>query len=105
MRFIIIVGGIVLSVVLASRVLRRRRSGPMRRARKEMQKAVSEVESSLAELAQRAKKLRGEARETIEVQIRALEGRRDQLMERIQAMAEETRKRARKQREEVAAGA
>jgi len=77
----------------------------MRRARKEMQKAVSEVESSLAELAQRAKKLRGEARETIEVQIRALEGRRDQLMERIQAMAEETRKRARKQREEVAAGA
>jgi prefoldin subunit 5 len=99
MRSIIIVGGIVLSVVAISRLLRRKRSGPMRRARKEMQKAVGEVESTIQDLSKRARKLKGEAKETIDVQVRALEGRREELMERLQSVANESRKKARKSKE------
>ncbi|HXH23081.1 MAG TPA: hypothetical protein VNN10_13740 [Dehalococcoidia bacterium] len=104
MRYIIVVGGLVLAVLVASRLLRRKRAGPMRRARKEVQKAVSEVEGALEDLAERAKKLRGEALETVEVQIRALESRREQLMERLSAMGQESKRLARKAREAVAAG-
>jgi gas vesicle protein len=104
MRFIIIVGGIVLSAMAAARLLRRKRTGPMKRARKEMRKAVSEVETTMAGLASRAKKLRGEAKETVEVQMRALESRREDLIERLQSAAEET-KRSRKKAREAATAA
>jgi uncharacterized phage infection (PIP) family protein YhgE len=103
MRFIIIVGGIVFATLVASRVLRRRRQGPVRRARKEVKKAVTEVESTLEALAERAKKLSGEALETVEVQMRALESRREQLMERLGTMSDESKKLAKKAREAIAA--
>jgi gas vesicle protein len=92
MRFIIIVGGIVLSVVAISRLLRRRRSGPMRRARKEVRRALEDINSTLADLGHRAKKLQGEAKETVQVQVRALEGRRQELLERLQSAAAESAK-------------
>ena len=97
MRFIIIVGGVTLSVFAISRLLRRKRTGPMRRARKEMRRAVGEVESTIQDLSKRARKLSGEARETLEVQVRALEGRREELMQRLQTVAQESRRRSRKQ--------
>ena len=69
MRYIIIVGGIVLSLAAASRLLRRRRSGPMRRASKEMKRALSYIDVTIEDLTERARKLSGEALETIEVQL------------------------------------
>jgi hypothetical protein len=92
-RNIIIVGGIVLALVAVSRLLRRRRRrGPLKRARHEVERAVGEIESTLEELAARAKKLRGEALETVEVQIRALENRRHDLNQRLQAVGSESKK-------------
>lgn len=99
MRTLIFIGGAVVAFFILSRMLRSRRAGPVRRARKEMQRAVSDVEGTLEDLAARAKKLRGEAKETVEVQIRALRDRREQLMDRISAMTVETRKLTKKARE------
>ena len=105
MRYIIIVGGIALSIFAVSRILRRRRSGPMRRARKEMRRAVRDVEHTIDDLSRKATKLSGEAKETLEVQLRALESRRDDLVQRLQTAAAQGRKRAKKQTEREAAAA
>jgi len=105
MRFIIIVSGTVLAVLVLSRVLRQKRTGPVRRARKEVQKAVSDIEGTIEDLASKAKKLRGEAKETVDVQMRALESRREELVERLSTMGAQSKKLARKAREAVAAAA
>ena len=96
MRYIIIVGGIVLSLAAASRLLRRRRSGPMRRASKEMKRALSYIDVTIEDLTERARKLSGEALETIEVQLRALEARREELMQKLETLAASTKKGAKK---------
>jgi prefoldin subunit 5 len=99
MRYIIIVGGIVLAAIAGSRVLRRKRQGPMRRARKDIQHAIGEVETALGDLAKRARKLSGEALETIDVQVKALETRREDLMQRLESVAAESKKQAKKAKE------
>jgi gas vesicle protein len=103
MRYIIIVGGIVFSLAAASRLLRRRRSSPMRRASKEVKRAVSYIDTTVEDLTERAKKLSGEVRETVEVQVRALEGRREELMEKLDTLATSATKRSKKTEEPVAA--
>lgn len=103
MKPVLLIAGGVLGLLIASRLLRRKRSGPVRRARKEVQRAVGDIESAIEGLASRAKKLRGEAKETVEVQVRALESRREDLVERLTTMGAQTKKAARKAKEAAAA--
>jgi gas vesicle protein len=105
MRFIIIIGGVVFAAVAASRLLRRKRQGPVRRARREIKRAVGQVDGTLQDLSKRAKKLSGEALETVEVQMRALESRRQDLIDRLQTAAEESKKARKKAKQEAAAAA
>jgi methyl-accepting chemotaxis protein len=105
MRPIIIAGCVLISVLALSRVLRRKRSGPIRRTRKEVKRAVSDVEGTIEDLTARAKKLNGEAKETIEVQVRALQDRREQLVERLNSIAADAKKQSKKARETAAVAA
>jgi hypothetical protein len=86
MKPLLIAGGVIIGLIAISRLLRRKRRGPVRRARREIERAVGDIETSIQGLTARAKKLRGEAKENVDVQMRALESRREQLMERLHSL-------------------
>ncbi len=116
MKPVLIIGGLAAGlVVLSGLARRRRRRSPMRKAQKEMQRAVGDINSALDDLSLKARKLTGEYKENVEVQMRALEDRKSDLVERMSELlagAKKQNKKAEKlaaeaeeaEREVVAAG-